>query len=285
MCRWPPGDAGDRWRLVRRGTFRWRGTRVLSESVSLTSGLDVAARPSGGPTPSNAPRVDLEWGLQGARHLGPSADAIVVVDVLSFCTSVTVACERGACVWPHPGGEEAQALARSLEAVLAGTRSHREGPSLSPTSLLDLPARSRLVLPSPNGSSLTHALMSSRCVVVAGCLRNAAAAARRVAGLRRVLLLCAGERWGDGSVRFAYEDLVGAGAVIERLSAQVPGLVRSPDAHAAALAFRDLQPLELTSSGAELVERGFAADVELASQVDVSDVAPVLVDGRFATAA
>jgi 2-phosphosulfolactate phosphatase len=233
--------------------------------------------------PSSAPRVDLEWGLQGARHLAADADAIVVVDVLSFCTSVTVACERGACVWPHPGGEEAQALARSLEAVLAGTRSHREGPSLSPTSLLDLPDGTRLVLPSPNGSSLTHALMTSRRLVVAGCLRNAAAAARRVAASQRVLLLCAGEQWGDGSLRFAYEDLVGAGAVVERLTALVPELVRSPEAHAASLAFRDLLPLELTRSGTELVDRGFAADVELASQVDVSEVAPVLVEGRFAS--
>jgi len=248
--------------------------------VGAQPGLDVAVAPTSAP-----PRVDLEWGLQGARHLGAAVDAIVVVDVLSFCTSVTVACERGACVWPHPGGEEAQALARSLEAVLAGTRSHRGGPSLSPTSLLDLPASSRLVLPSPNGASLTHALMTSRRLVVAGCLRNAAAAARRVADSPRVLLLCAGERWGDGSVRFAYEDFVGAGAVVERLSALVPGLVRSPEAHAAALAFADVQPLELTPSGGELVERGFAADVELASQVDVSDVAPVLVEGRFASAA
>ena len=248
--------------------------------MSSLSAPDVAGQPASAP-----PRVDLEWGLQGARYLGNGADAIVVVDVLSFCTSVTVACERGACVWPHPGGEEAHALARSLEAVLAGTRSHRGGPSLSPTSLLDLPDRSRLVLPSPNGAALAHALMTSRSQVVAGCLRNAAAAARCVADARRVLLLCAGERWGDGSARFAYEDFVGAGAVVERLTALVPGLVCSPEAHAAALAFAGLQPLELTPSGSELVERGFAADVELASQVDVSDVAPVLFEGRFAPAA
>jgi 2-phosphosulfolactate phosphatase len=236
------------------------------------------------PIPQDAPRVDLEWGLQGARRFADTADVVVVVDVLSFSTSVTVACERGATVWPHAGGEEAHVLARSIEAVLAGTRSHRGGPSLSPTSLLDLPEGSRLVLPSPNGSSITQALMKARCRVVVGCLRNATAVARYVSGERRIVLVPAGERWGDGSLRFAYEDLVGAGAVAARLKQLVPGLVLSPEAQAAALAFADLQPLVLSPSGAELVEREFAADVELASQVDSSSVVPVLTDGRLAAA-
>lgn len=236
------------------------------------------------PAPDGAPRVDVEWGLQGARSLAEHVDVAVVVDVLSFSTSVTIACERGATVWPHPGGEEAHVLARSIEAVLAGTRSHRGGPTLSPSSLLDLPGDSRLVLPSPNGGSITHALMNARCRVVAGCLRNATAVAAHLAGVRSIVVVPAGERWGDGSLRFAYEDLVGAGAVVARLTEAVPGLVRSPEAQAAALAFADLQPLEHTPSGRELIERDFAADVELASQVDVSAVVPELTGGRFAAA-
>ena len=52
----------------------------------------------------------------------------------------------------------------------------------------------------------------------------------------------------------------------------------------AALAFRALRPLELCPSGAELVERGFAEDVRLASEVDASDVVPALVEGRFVPA-
>jgi 2-phosphosulfolactate phosphatase len=173
--------------------------------------------------------VGLEWGLDGARRLAPTADAVVVVDVLSFCTSVTVACERGARVWPHPGGAAADDLARSLDAVLAGPRSLSR-PSLSPTSLTELPEGARLVLPSPNGSALAHALLDAGGPVVAGCLRNAAAVARHVAGARDVLVLPAGERWDDGSIRFAYEDLVGAGAVVDRLASLVPALARSPEA-------------------------------------------------------
>jgi 2-phosphosulfolactate phosphatase len=231
-------------------------------------------------------RVGLEWGVAGARSLvdGTSDDAIVVVDVLSFSTSVVLACEKGATVWPHPGGEEAHTLARSLEAVLAGSRTHREGPSLSPSSMVDLPVGTRLVLPSPNGSAITHALRGTPCTVVAGCLRNASAVAELVRSFRRVLLVPGGERWGDGSLRFAYEDLVGAGAVADRLLELTPSVELSPEAQVARLAFTHRQPLSLTPSGIELVDRDFAPDVELASQLDVSTTVPVLQNGHFQAA-
>ena len=84
--------------------------------------------------------VGVEWGLEGALHYAPRVDAIVVVDVLSFSTSVAVAVDRGAEVWPHPGGPGARELATEIDGVLAGRRTQTDGPSLSPTSLLDLPA-------------------------------------------------------------------------------------------------------------------------------------------------
>ncbi len=242
-------------------------------------------------------RVDVEWGVAGARSLseGPEpADVVVVVDVLSFSTSVTVACERGARVWPHPGGEAAHELARSLEAVLAGTRSHTSGPSLSPASLLDLPDGVRLVLPSPNGSSVAHLLMASRALVLVGCLRNAAAVAARVAELveqlreqrgpdapTRVAVVPAGERWGR---RLAARGLRGprrrrrGGDPSRR---RLDDVVLSPEARVAAMAFEHLEGLAGTPSGRELVERGFAEDVAIAEQVDASSVVPVLREGSF----
>ena len=68
-------------------------------------------------------RVALEWGPVGAKALADSSDVVVVVDVLSFSTSLSVACEQGARVWPHTGGESAGQLARDIGAVLAGNRS------------------------------------------------------------------------------------------------------------------------------------------------------------------
>jgi 2-phosphosulfolactate phosphatase len=233
-----------------------------------------------------ASQVSLQWGVAGARSLtdGTPDDVIVVIDVLSFSTSVVLACEKDATVWPHPGGEGAHTLARSLEAVLAGGRTHRDGPSLSPSSMLALPESSRLVLPSPNGSAITHALRGTACTVVAGCLRNAGAVARFVQGYRRVLLVPAGERWADGSLRFAYEDLVGAGAVVARLVELAPDVRLSPEADVARLAFEHRQPLSSTASGIELVERDFAGDVQLAAQLDGSTTVPVLRDGHLEAA-
>lgn len=46
--------------------------------------------------------VRFEWGQAGARHLAREVSCLVVVDVLSFTTSVPVAVEAGARVFPYP---------------------------------------------------------------------------------------------------------------------------------------------------------------------------------------
>ncbi len=228
--------------------------------------------------------VALEWGPVGARTLAERSDVVVVIDVLSFTTSLTIAVERGATVWPHTGGESAHKLARDIGASLAGNRSSHEGLTLSPASLLAADHETRLVLPSPNGSSIAFAAVNGSVPVVAGCLRNARAVARYVERFERIALVPAGERWGDGSLRPAYEDWVGAGAIADRLVGRNPALQLSPEAEAAALAFRSLRPLQSCPSGVELVDRGYAEDVRLASEVDVSDTVPALVEGRFVSA-
>ena len=124
-------------------------------------------------------------------------------------------------------------------------------------------------------------------VVFAGCLRNAravAAAAGRAG--QRVAVIPAGERWredahGDRSLRPAAEDLIGAGAILDRL----PGR-RSPEAELAVVAFRaarDRLPAFLLacSSGREHAAKGTEGDVALAAQLDVSDFAPRLVAGEY----
>jgi 2-phosphosulfolactate phosphatase len=225
--------------------------------------------------------VALEWGPVGARTLAERSDVVVVVDVLSFSTAVTIAVERGAKVWPHTGGESARQLARDIDAVLAGTRSSHEGLTLSPASLLGVDRDTRLILPSPNGSSIAFAAVNAEVPVVAGCLRNAKAVALALQEVERVAIVPAGESWSDGSLRPAYEDLVGAGAVIDRLVAANPLLELTPESEVAAMAFRALRPLESCVSGLELVERGFAEDVAIAGEIDSSDVVPRLVEGRF----
>ena len=138
---------------------------------------------------------------------------------------------------------------------------------------------SRLVLPSPNGSAIAQAAASSGVPVVAACLRNAAAAVDFLARYERVGVVASGERWWDGSLRPAYEDWLGAGVVIEGLLRR--GTAGSPDAEAAAAAAARPRPLAQAPSGRELVDKGFADDVALAEERDVTAVVAFMQSGRF----
>jgi 2-phosphosulfolactate phosphatase len=234
--------------------------------------------------------VRFDWGLVGAQASGADADVAVVVDVLSFSTTTTVALDAGATVVPLPWRDDrAEAVAREHDAVLAVGRS-REGSgrvSLSPASMrAHAPAGRRVVLPSPNGATIAHALADGGATVVAGCLRNAAAVAGwiRQVGASVVAVVAAGERWPDGSLRPAVEDLWGAGAVLDALG---PADL-SPEAQAAVGAFAAVgdigRALHDCASGRELVTIGFAADVDIAAERDASTVVPVLRDGVFVDA-
>ena len=236
--------------------------------------------------------VRLDWGLRGARELlAGGVEVVVVVDVLSFTTSVTIAVDRGTRVHPFAWRSAAAAeRAREVDAVCAVGRT-AAGPgqvSLSPASILAAPPPERLVLPSPNGSAICEALADEGVAVVAASLCNAVAVGRWLA--RRpgpVGLVAAGERWpDDGSLRPAAEDLWGSGAVIDALLAQQPQATVSPEAAVARTAFRTVGadlPVQLAAcaSGLELIGKGFAADVAIAARMDVSAVVPLLLNGWF----
>lgn len=226
--------------------------------------------------------IRCEWGEKGVLQLAPISDVVVIVDVLSFCTSVEIATSRGAIVYPFGRRDgSAEAFAASIDAELATIQRDGSGYSLSPKSLMAIPAGTRLVLPSPNGSTLTT--LTGETPTLAGCLRNSravAAAAQRLG--RRITLIPAGERWReDGSLRPAVEDLIGAGAIINYLSGAL-----SPEASVALAAFRSARRalranLYQCSSGKELIGRGFEADVSLAARRNVSTTVPIFRDGAY----
>jgi 2-phosphosulfolactate phosphatase len=166
--------------------------------------------------------IRFEWGQHGVAVLAPISDVVIIVDVLSFSTSVDIAVSRGAIIFPYRG--PAEGLGDYAAMVEADVADHRRGTgsyTLSPTSLLNIAPGTRLVLPSPNGSTLT--LGAKPTPVLAGCLRNAGAialAARRIGP--KIAGIAAGDRWRiDRSLRPSLGDLLGAGAWLSELTGRV----------------------------------------------------------------
>src|SRR5829696_3564665 len=171
--------------------------------------------------------VRLDWGPSAAQALTAYAVAAgsptcaVVVDVLSFTTCVSVAVDAGTRVHPYRWKDDsATAFAQERGATLAGPRSTSRiggGVSLSPASIRSARPTRDLVLPSPNGSTISAVLAAAGADVVAASLRNRAAVAAWLAawldssrGSRAqpaIVVVPAGERWSDGSLRPAVEDL------------------------------------------------------------------------------
>jgi 2-phosphosulfolactate phosphatase len=258
--------------------------------------------------------VRFDWGSQGlASLLAGGVRTVVIVDVLRFTTAVDVACGRGAAVTPFPWGDEAVAAeeADRRSATLA-SRGAAGGdvsvPSLSPVSLRNLTAADHILLPSPNGATLACLAAEAGAVVLAGCLRNAAAVAEAVNAFPAGIV-AAGERWPDGGMRVAVEDAWGAGALVRELSppaASDPaaglfamfgealggaqpattGRTRSlsPEAAWAAANLPNDLPsiLPKTASGRELHEAGWSLDIEVAAALNVSRTVPRLdAEGTF----
>lgn len=198
-------------------------------------------------------QVRFEWGVEGLGRLAAS-DIVIVVDVLRFSTTVTDAVARG----------ESVALADTFA-----------------TSI--------------NGAPVARAAADSGAVVMLGGLRDASAVARAALDEQRrrgartsIAVIAAGERGADGTLRFAVEDQLGSGAVIDAL-----GLLgvdhTSPEAAAAGESFRGLRGaarhlLTASGSGQELVDRGERDIVLDAAAVDAASVVPVLRDGVFVAA-
>ena len=195
-------------------------------------------------------QVRFEWGADGLARLAP-ADVVVIVDVLDPSRTVTDAAARGEGV--------------PLE--------------VAPHGVSDVAAQAA----------------ASGALVMLGGLRNASAVATAILAEQQrrgdrthVAVIACGDAADGAPLRFAVEDQLGAGAVIDALAAR--GIDHtSPEAAATCEAFRGLRAavrhlLTASGSGQEMIERGLRDEVLAAAQIDAVDVVPVLRGGVFATA-
>ncbi len=243
-------------------------------------------------------RGRFDWGPVGAANLASEVAIVAVFDILSFTTVLTVALDNGIEVFPFRWRDErAAAFAREHDAVLAVGRSEaKQGDiSLSAPTIRAATGVERLVLPSPNGSTIAHDVTELGATVIGVSLRNVAAAAdwtvHRLAETpdASVAAIAAGERWPDRSLRPAVEDMWGAGAYLAALAERGFGQL-SPEARAAAAAYTSVAgnvaaELRACASGRELITNGYPDDVEVATEVNSTRVVPLLTGESFTDAA
>jgi 2-phosphosulfolactate phosphatase len=230
-------------------------------------------------------QIRLDWGPLGGQAIARSAGCAVVVDVLSFTTTLSDAIDAGIRVYPYPWADEsAREFAGRHDARLAVGRSVAKpgDVSLSPSTIRAAHGIQRLVLPSPNGATISSQLTGT--TLVAASLRNRRAVAEHLAGATGpIAVIASGERWPDGTLRPAIEDFWGAGGVIDALLA-AGATNASPEAYAAAATYRQIADIRRAladcASGRELIAAGYADDVAIAAELDESPAVPRLGPDR-----
>ncbi|WP_343463887.1 2-phosphosulfolactate phosphatase [Pantoea sp.] len=232
--------------------------------------------------------VRLEWGAAAINAMAGSVDCVIIIDVMSFSTCVSLAVEKGARIYPYPwktASADAYAQRRGAQVASSRSRFTGEGYSLSPTSIQHIQEGEDLVLPSPNGSSLSFQARNTNATVFSGCFRNLSATAALTGSFNRILFVPCGERWPDGSLRPCLEDYIAAGGIIAATGRDAC----SPEAEAAVAAWhacqlRKLEPLYHCSSAVELQQRGFSQDVALCLATDAASLGCQLYNEFYASA-
>lgn len=235
-------------------------------------------------------RCRFDWGRHGVRQAVERNDILVIVDTISFSTTVVTAIHRRGIIYPCSMDEDVNALAQRIggEAAVHRRKVPEHGRfSLSPTTFLSIESGTRVVLASPNGAPCSRYAEQVPHLFV-GALVNAQAVASVVSSLLKqtdlsVTIIACGERWNpateDGSLRFAIEDYLGAGAILSYIHYE-----KSPEARVYEGTFlqvqHDIKPLLWNcDSGLELREKGFGEDVLQASQLNIYETVPHMKDG------
>lgn len=197
--------------------------------------------------------VRLEWGPAAVSYAAKDVQCIVIVDVMSFSTCVSLAVDNGAQIYPYPSKDSsALGYAKNIGAQVASSDrlSQAGGLSLSPVSIRKIEEGEKLVLPSPNGSAISFLArdVGADVTVFRGCLRNLTLTAMACRDFERILVVPCGERWPDSTLRPAIEDYIAAGGIIAAIGRERC----SPEAEGAVAAWHQLNMLSLRECASAL---------------------------------
>lgn len=246
------------------------------------------------------PCIHIDWSTDGLQFALKSNDIVIIVDTLRFSSAVVTAVAHGFTVYPVADERKGRELAASVGAVMAG-KPGKARYSLSPRSFLDRErAGTVVVLYSPNGAVCASHIQHNDTAYI-GCFLNARAVAQHLRACvdttdRNVTMLACGEQRAfasgeriiyvkeDGQRVFAVEDYLACGAIISFID--MDKTAEATICEATFRATRDhLLELMLGSfSGRYLNDKGLAADVEHAAQINLYDTVPVVCEGRIIAA-
>ncbi len=234
----------------------------------------------------------FNWGRDGAIEASEDNDYVVIVDTLSFSTTVAYATTNSVRVYPQALGDDTTELSKKYDAEIAVGRlcvPEKGRFSLSPLTYNSIEKNTKVVLPALNGGTCCKLAQENSAKVIVGALVNAKAVANHIMtyiaesdNSINISVIACGERFKepnmDGEIRFAIEDYLGAGAIISELEIE-----KTPEAIVCEGAFKSSKNIlnKLIwecESGIELREIGFGDDVVFASKLNSINVVPILLD-------
>jgi 2-phosphosulfolactate phosphatase len=228
-------------------------------------------------------RARVHFTVAELEPVGLQDRTVVVLDVLRATSSMVAALASGArAIYPVATPEEAVRLASSLgreDTLLCGERKGLkvEGYHLGNSPSEFTPEKvggKRLIMNTTNGTRACQAVVAADRVYVAALL-NLSAVARAVARAEELTVLCAGRE-----DRFALEDAVCAGLLLERISELRGGDPTELDdaARAAVVLSKSFTPdavfLAETAAGQALAEIGLGGDTQDCARLDVHGIVP-----------
>lgn len=213
---------------------------------------------------------------------------VVAVDVLRATTTIAFALANGAAgVIPVLTPEDAIELGRRLGRDRVRLCGERDSVLIAGFDLDNSPASytrdavegKTLVFTTTNGTRALRVASSTASVRAAALVNRAAVADALAAERGPIVVLCAGVHG-----RFAMEDAIGAGALVDAVLARDPHCDLTDGARAAALLYRSIAarlPDAIASAehAQALAALGFTGDLTTCAALDVLQVVPVLRDG------
>ena len=216
----------------------------------------------------------------------------IVIDELRASSTITTLLDSGCSrLYLTSGLQTARRLGREHDGLLVGEREGIRPPGFdfnnSPAELSRGDVRGRVVvLSTSNGTKVLSQLTDTPATLI-GCLLNARVSAEAAVSLAgqfgaRVGVVCAGTLG-----RFALDDAVAAGVLVERITAALRSRGEEASLTEAAVAavrlyrsYPDLvTPLRESVAGRLVTKLGAGDDVPFCARVDVSSSVPILRPG------